>query len=176
MRKTKLKEFNMDYIIKNKIVSLGASSTVRDTAGNDLFIVRGRFFTFTKKKIIMSLDKKPLYQVRNKFFHIWLPKIFVCDAQGKILLKIKKRGLFNKNFDVINADGTPSEYCFEGDFFSFNFTIKQAGLPIAEVHRNFNLIKDSFILSTTLTDQAPFLIALVIAFDNWVDKLNNSRR
>ena len=67
----------MDYIIKNKIVSLGASSTVRDTQGNDLFIVRGRFFTFTKKKIIMDLAKKPLYQVRNKFWHIIMPKVFV---------------------------------------------------------------------------------------------------
>ena len=166
----------MDYIIKNRIVSLGAGSTVRDTNGNDLFIVKGKVFTFTKKKIIMDLDKKPLYQVRNKFFHLFLPKIYVCDANGKILLKIKKRGLFNKNFDVVNPDGSLSDYCFEGDFFSWNFTIKQAGLPIAEVHRNFNIMKDSFTLSTTLTDQAPFLIALVIAFDNWVDKLNNSRR
>ena len=166
----------MDYIIKNKIVSLGASSTVRDTQGNDLFIVRGRVFTFTKKKVIMDLNKKPLYQVRNKFFHIWLPKIFVCDADGKILLKIKKRGLFNKDFDVINPDGTLSAYSFEGDFFSWNFQIKQSGLPIATVHRNFNIVKDSFILSTSLIDQAPFLIALVIAFDNWVDKLNNDRR
>ena len=178
MRKTKLKEFIMDYIIKNKIVSLGASSTVRDTAGNDLFIVRGRFFTFTKKKIIMSLDKKPLYQVRNKFWHIIMPKVFVCDAQGKILLKFKKKSLFSlrQDFDIINPDGTLSDYSFEGDFLSWNYTIKQAGLPIAQIHRNFNLVKDSFILSTTLTDQAPFLIALVIAFDNWVDKLNNSRR
>ena len=166
----------MDYIIKNRIVSLGAGSTVRDTNGNDLFIVKGKVFTFTKKKIIMDLDKKPLYQVRNKFFHLFLPKIYVCDANGKILLKIKKRGLFNKNFDVVNPDGSLSDYCFEGDFFSWNFTIKQAGLPIAVVHRNFNIMKDSFTLSTTLVDQAPFLIALVIAFDNWVDKLNDSRR
>ena len=168
----------MDYIIKNKIVSLGASSTVRDTQGNDLFIVRGRVFTFTKKKIIMSLDKKPLYQVRNKFFHLVMPKVFVCDAKGKIMLKIKKHKIFSlrKDFDVINPDGTLSDYSFEGDFLSWNFTIKQAGLPIAEVHRNFNIMKDSFTLSTSLTEQAPFLIALVIAFDNWVDKLNNSRR
>ena len=168
----------MDYVIKNKIVSLGASSTVRDLQGNDLFIVRGRVFTFTKKKIIMDLNKKPLYQVRNKFFHILLPKVYVCDAEGKILLKLKKRNFFSfrKDFDIVNPDETLSNYSFEGDFLSWNFTIKQAGLPIATVHINFNIVKDSFILSTTLVDQAPFLIALVIAYDNWVDKLNDSNR
>ncbi|MBQ3754746.1 MAG: LURP-one-related family protein [Clostridia bacterium] len=168
----------MDYIIKNKIVSLGASSTVRDAQGNDLFIVRGRFFTFTKKKIIMDLAKKPLYQVRNKFFHIFLPKVFVCDAEGKILLMIKKKSFFSlrNDFEVLNADKTLSNYTFEGNFMAWSFVIKQAGLPIAEVHRNFNIVKDSFVLSTSLTDQAPFLIALVIAFDNWCDKLNDSHR
>ena len=170
----------MEYWIKNKIISLGGSSTVRDRAkdGNDLFIVRGRVFTFTKKKIVMDLAKKPLYQVRNKFFHIFLPKVFVCDAEGKILLMIKKKNFFSlrNDFEVLNADKTLSPYTFEGNFMSWNFTIKQAGLPIAEVHRNFNIVKDSFVLSTSLTDQAPFLIALVIAFDNWCDKLNNSRR
>lgn len=168
----------MDYIIKNKIVSLGASSTVRDAQGNDLFIVRGRFFTFTKKKIIMDLAKKPLYQVRNKFFHILLPKVFVCDAEGKILLMIKKKSFFSlrNDFEVLNADKTLSNYEFEGNFMAWSFVIKQAGLPIAEVHRNFNIVKDSFVLSTSLTDQAPFLIALVIAFDNWCDKLSDSDR
>lgn len=180
MKKINARRTFMEYWIKNKIISFGGSSTVRDAAkdGNDLFIVRGRVFTFTKKKIIMDLAKKPLYQVRNKFFHILLPKIFVCDAEGKKLLMIKKKSFFSlrKDFEILNPDKTPSAYSIEGNFLSWNFTIKQAGLPIAEVHRNFNLVKDSFVLSTSLTEQAPFLIALVIAFDNWVDKLNNSNR
>jgi len=168
----------MQYFIKNKIVSLGGSSTVRDVEGNDLFIVRGRVFTFTKKKVIMDLAQKPLYQVRNKFWHIFMPKVFVCDAEGKILLKIKKRKLFSfrADFDIFNPDETLSNYSIDGDIIGWNFTIKQAGLPIATIGRNFNVLKDSFTLTTTLTDQAPFLIALVIAIDNWVDKLSDSQR
>ena len=98
-----LSEAVMRYIIKNKIVSFGGSSTVRDEAGNDLFFVKGRVISPTRYKTVMTTDKQPLYRVRNKFFHILLPKVFVCDADGKIVLMIKKKSFFSlrNDFEVL---------------------------------------------------------------------------
>ena len=163
----------MKYIIKNKIISFGGSSTVRDESGNDLFLVKGRVFTFTKHKTICDVNGNKLYRVRNKFFHILLPKVFLMDADGNILVTIKKRSLFSfrQNFDFICAEGSNLNLSIEGDFIGRHYDILDNGVPVAHVRRNFNLIKDSFWLETDLEDKAALYIAIVIAIDNYYDKL-----
>jgi len=163
----------MKYIIKNKIISFGGSSTVRDDGGNDLFLVKGRIFTFTKHKTICDVNGNTLYRVRNKFFHIFLPKVFLMDADGKILVTIKKRSLFSfrQNFDFICAEGSNLNLSIEGDFIGRHYDILDNGVPVAHVRRNFNLIKDSFWLETDMEDKAALYIAVVIAIDNYYDKL-----
>ncbi len=168
----------MKYILKNKIFSLGSSSTVRDEAGNDLFFVKGAVFTFTKKKFIRDLNKNTLYTVRNKFFHLLLPKVFLCDANGEKLLMIKKEKVFafRQNFQIVTLkDGQP-QFSISGDIIGRNFDIMMNGTPVAHVRRNFNLIKDSFWIDIDSTDLAPMLIAFVIAIDNYYDKLMDQER
>ena len=163
----------MKYIIKNKLVSLGGSSTVRDEAGNDLFLVKGRVFSFTRHKSICDLEGNPLYRVRNKFFHIFLPKVFLMDKDGNILVTIKKRSLFSfrQNFDFICAEGSNLNISLEGDFIGRHYDILENGIPVAHVRRNFNLVKDSFWLETDFDEKAALYISIVIAVDNYYDKL-----
>ncbi len=163
----------MKYIIKNKIISFGGSSTVTDDQGNDLFFVKGKVFTFTRKKQVLSLDKQLLYQVRNKFFTLFLPKVYLLDAEGNEILKIKKRSFFSlrQNFDIVTPDGTPHAYSIDGDMIGRHYDILDNGIPVAHVRRNFNLVKDSFWLETDMTENAAFFIAFVIALDNYYDKL-----
>ena len=168
-----LSEAVMRYIIKNKIISFGGSSTVRDEAGNDLFFVKGRVISPTRYKTVMTTDKKPLYRVRNKFFHIMLPKVFIMDADGTRLLTIKKKSLFSfrKDFVVLPEKGVDLNISISGDFIGRHYDILDNGVPVAHVRRNFNLIKDSFYLETDIDDKAPFYIAIVIALDNFFDKV-----
>ena len=167
----------MKYIIKNKIISWGAGSTIKDEAGNDLYFVKGSVFTFTKKKFIRDMDKNVLYIVRNKFFHLFLPKVYVCDKDGNKLLMIKKKRLFGlkQNFEVVPiGEGAPN-WEIMGDIIARNFSIVENRDPIAQVRKNFNFIKDSFWLETE-DERAPLLIAFVIAIDNYYDKLMNQER
>ena len=168
----------MKYIIKNKIISLGGSSTVRDEAGNDLFLVKGRVFTFTKYKKICSLDKKPLFRVRNKFWHILLPKVFIMDAEGKKILMVKKKKLFSfrKDFIILPMNGSDLNITIDGDLIGRHYDILDNGVPVAHVRRNFNLIKDSFWLETDFEDKAAFYVSIVIALDNFFDKLMQESR
>ena len=165
----------MKYVIKNKFVSLGGSSRVRDEEGKDLFLVKGRVFSFTRLKNICDLNGTPLYKVRNKFFHIFLPKVYLMDAQGKILLTLKKRALFSlrQDFEVIPAEGTDLNVSIQGDYIGRHYDILEDGVPVAHVRRNFNLVKDSFWLETDLDEKAAFYIAFVIALDNYYDKLTS---
>ena len=169
----------MVYVIKNKIISFGASSTVRDEQGADKFFVKGKIFTFTKKKFIMDETKsKTFYRVRNKFFHLLLPKVFIEDAEGNKLAMLKKKSLFSLKQNVICVPMNESglDFSIDGDYISRNCTILKNGEPIAKLRRNFNLIKDSFMLDVFDDENAPLAIAIVIAFDNYYDKLLNQDR
>ena len=169
----------MIYVIKNKIVSLGASSTVRDEQGNDRYFVKGKIFTLSKKKYIMDAERKTVfYRVRNKIFHILLPKVYVEDPNGQKLIMLKKEKLFSfkQNFICIPQNGSDMNISIDGDYISRNCTILENGMPLAKLRRNFNLIKDSFMLDIEDDSKAPLAIALVIAFDNYYDKLLDQDR
>ncbi len=167
----------MKYIIKNKIFSWGAGSTVKDEAGNDLYFIKGSVFTFTKKKFVRDMQKNNLYMVRNKFFHLLLPKVFVCDKDGNRILMIKKKKLFalKQNFEVVPIAPDAPHWEIMGDIIGRHFSIVENNDPIAHVRQNFNLIKDSFWLETT-DERVPLLLAFVIAIDNYYDKLQNEDR
>lgn len=169
----------MIYVIKNKIVSLGASSTVKDEAGNAKFFVKGKIFTFTKKKYVMDVSKSTTYYtVRNKFFHIFLPKVFIVDAEGKKIMMLKKKNLFSfkQSFACIPMNDSKLDISIDGDYISRNCTIIENGTPIARIRRNFNLVKDSFLLDVFDDANAPLAIAILIAFDNYYDKLLDQDR
>ena len=168
----------MKYVIKNKIISLGSSSTVRDENGNDLFFVKGRIISPTRHKTVEALDGTPLYRVRNKFFHILLPKVFLLDANGKKLITIKKKSYFSfrQNFIILPEPGCDLRISIDGDIIGRHYDILDNGEPVAHVRRNFNLVKDSFWLETEDEEKAPLYIAFVIALDNYYDKLLNEDR
>ncbi|MCR4725844.1 MAG: LURP-one-related family protein [Clostridia bacterium] len=169
----------MKYIIKNKIMSIGAGSTVRDEAGNDLFFVKGKVFTFTKKKFLRTMNKEVLYTIQNKFLYFFLPKVFIKDADGNNILMIKKKSFFSfkQNFEIIPAEGKEDlNVEIQGDIIGWNYDILENGIAVAHIRRNFNLIKDSFTLETDMEDKAAFYIAFVIALDNYFDALSQDYR
>ena len=64
----------MKFCVKNKLLSLGGSSTVKDENGNDIFKVKGKVFSLTKKKKIYNMEGKLLYVVKNKLINWWTPR------------------------------------------------------------------------------------------------------
>ena len=168
----------MKYIIKNKIISWGAGSTVTDEAGKELYFIKGKVFTLSKMKYVRDMDKNNLYIVRNRFINLLLPKVFICDKDGKKLMVIKKKKLFSlkQNFEVLPLDTEAApQWSILGDIIGRHYSIVENGDPIAHVRKNFNLIKDSFWLETE-DERVPLLLAFVIAIDNYYDKLKNENR
>ena len=167
----------MRYLIQNKIISLGGSSTVRDEYDNDLYEVKGRIFSFTRFKTICSMEGEALYKVRNKFFSLFLPKVYLMDAEGNRLLTIKKKSLFSfrQDFEIIPEPGVDWDLEIQGDILAWDFDVYNHGARVAYIRRNLSLLRDSFSLEITDDSNAPFYIALVIALDNYYDKLRDDR-
>ena len=160
----------MRIFIKNKIMTLRGSSTATDDTGAPVYEIAGKFFSFTHKKFIRSLTGYTLYTVRNKFFNFFFHKAIIKDGEGNKVAYVRNTFGFRNRYKV---SGYHDEITIDGEFLSFNMTIARNGVPIGTIHRDFNLVRDSFILDSD-DENMPFLVALVIAIDNIVDDISNS--
>lgn len=161
----------MKVIIKNKFFTLGGNSSVKDETGKDVFVVKGRVFSPTRVKWICDVEGNKLYKVRNKWINFFAQRAYVI--QDKVKIAKVKFGFFSVKKFVV--EGYKDEILIDGDFFSLKSTIMRNGKPIGTINRQITIVNDAFELEGEETDM-PFLIALVIAIDNIIDKKRNSRR
>lgn len=57
-----MREKVMKVFIKNKLVSIGGSSSVTDENGTDVFKVKGKAVSVTRKKYVCDLEDKVLFR------------------------------------------------------------------------------------------------------------------
>lgn len=161
-----MREKVMKVFIKNKLVSIGGSSSVTDENGTDVFKVKGKAVSVTRKKYVCDLEDKVLFSVRNRWINLIVHKAFVYDADKRKIAVVKNKPFSLKRaFKVDCVDG---EITFDGEFFSLSSRILRNGSEIGVLRRDLTIVRDSFSLDADEKDM-PFLVALVIAIDNIVD-------
>ena len=157
----------MKVYIKNKIWSVGGGSSVLNENQEMVFQVKGRVFSPTRVKHICDKDGKKLYKVRNKWFNFFVHKAYIYDADKNKIATVKDK-MFNVNKEYF-VKGYKDEIKIDGNFFSLSCNILKNGEVIGTIRRQINFITDAFELEANEED-IPFLVALVIAIDNIVDK------
>lgn len=157
----------MKVFIKNKLLSLGGDSDVLNENKEPIFKVKGKIFSFTKKKKLYNMQGELLYTIRNKFWNIFSNKVYIKNSQGDRVATIKKnKWSWNKNYKILN---TEDDLEIEGKFFSFKSQIIKNEQLVATINRQFTIVTDAFSLEADEKDIA-FYTAIVIALDNIVDK------
>lgn len=157
----------MELNIRNKWVSFAGSSVVKDVSENDVLKVKGRFFSMRKRKYVMDLNDKVLYQVRNRFWNFFKYCSYVFDAEGKVVASVRTK--FFSLHDHLNVISDKGELTIIGNILGFDYHITLNGKEIGHVARRISL-RDSYTL--TLNDDIEdiyFYVALVIALDNIAD-------
>ncbi len=161
----------MRLIIRNKWVSLGGSSYIRDENENDLLKVKGKIFTFTHKKIVQELDGTKLYVVRNKFWYLFHRQAFVFDMEGNKLALFKKKIFsLHDHYNIETRDY--GNVIIRGNILGFDYHIYVGDKEVGHVSRMISL-RDSFVLDIDDEYNWKFFSALVIAIDIIVDKIRN---
>ncbi len=157
----------MKVFIKNKLISLGGSLEVFNEQKEIIYKIKGKIISPTRKKKMYDKNRNLLYTIRNKFWHFFVNKVFVYDANNnKIATLVKNKFSINKNFEIQTETGLIE---IKGEFFKRNSQILKDGVQIGIVHDDFNFIADTFTLEAEEQD-IPFLVALVVALDNLRDK------
>lgn len=156
----------MKLFIKNKVISLAGSSTVKDEAGNDVFVVKGTLFSISHKKRIKDTEGNLLYKVRNKLMNFITHSAYIYDADGTKVARVKRKFGFR---NVYVVEGYQDEITVEGDFLSWTLEVYRNGAMVGTIER-YIAWNDAFVLETDTEDDAAFMVALVIAIDNISDE------
>lgn len=157
----------MKVYIQNKFLSLGGGSKVENENKEPVLYVKGKMFSITHKKFIKDLNKKNIFIVRNKYWH-WTKRVaFIYDGNKNKIARVVSNWI-NANNEYI-VEGYKDEIKVQGNFFSSQCEIIRNGDVIGTIKRQMHMLVDSFELEAEEAD-IPFLVALVIAIDNIVDK------
>ena len=157
----------MELLIKNKWISLGGSSTVKTADDKDVFIVKGKIFSFTRKKFISDMDGNLKYIVRNKFWRIFQRKAFVINEKNEIVATVRRK-IFSLH-DHYFITSSLGDLQIRGNILTYNYNISLNDKPIGHVARKISL-RDSFVLTLDDNYDAATFVALVIAIDNITDR------
>ncbi|MBP5550772.1 MAG: LURP-one-related family protein [Bacilli bacterium] len=162
----------MELSIRNKWISLRGSSVVQDLEGNDVLRVQGKFFTFTRKKLVMDLNDNLKYTVRNKFWFLFRRKSMIYDADGNEVVRLSRKVLSLHDHYFVTSNLGEMEIV--GNIFQFNYKITLNGKEIGHIARKISL-RDSYVL--TIDDNFDYMlfVAMVIAIDNITDQRDSDR-
>lgn len=156
----------MRVIFSNKLISLDDGSTVKDEQGNDLYQVKGKMFSITRKKHLCDMNGEKIYMVRNKFWRApFRPSALVYDSEGEKVCKIIKP-FFSLGYKIKGAD---AEYEIQGKFFK-GFLIIKNGVQIGTMSRQGTWFSNDAFALDVPDDELEFCLALVIAIDNMNDE------
>ena len=155
-------------LIKNKFWSLRGNSVVNDISGAPAFEVKGTFSLWRKKKIY-DTEGNLLYIVRNKMIRFFMNSCYIYDGNKTKIARLKQKFHLLKGEFVLL--GYKDEYAIDGTLGLLserNMTITRNGEVIGEAGRKG--ATDSFYLTAYHDEDAAFLVALIVAIDNIIDK------
>ena len=158
----------MEVSIRNKWISLRGGSTVKDMSENDVLRVKGKFWTFTRKKFIQDLNGNTLYVVRNKFWTLFARKAFVYNAQGEVVARIRRK-IFSMH-DRYFIQSSLGEMEIKGNILLHDYHITLNGKEIGHIARRISL-RDSYVLRLDDDQELAFFVSLCIAIDNITDQM-----
>ncbi len=162
----------MQLYIRNKWISLGGSSVVKDANENDVLKVKGKIFTFTAKKFVMDLNDNLCYTVKNKFWSFFVKKAYVLDKDGKQVAFVRRK--YFSLHDRYFIDCELGKLEIKGNILGFDYHISLDGVEVGHISRRISL-RDSFVLDIADDANIPFFVALVIAIDNITDRRRDEK-
>ena len=161
----------MELLIRNKWITIGGSSEVKDVNGNDVFQVKGKIFSFTRKKFLNDLNGNTKYIIRNKFWRLFTYRAFITDPDDNIKAELRRKIFSLHDRYFVESDLGNLEII--GNILQFNYRILLDGREIGHVARKISL-RDSFVLTVEDGFDPAFMVALVIAIDNITDRKNTN--
>ena len=144
----------MKLYIKQKVFSWTDKFTVKDSYGEDKYIVEGELFSWGKKLHVYNLQGREIAFIKQEVWS-FLPRFYVF-VDGAQVAEIRKE--FTFLFPKYAIDGLGWE--INGSFMAHDYEITRYGHPIVTISKEWMTWGDSYELD--IADPADEIIALAV--------------
>jgi len=148
------------YVLKQKLVSLGINFTITDVEGSDAFQVKGEAASIGDKLSLQDPDGNELVYIEQQSFNC-----YQLSRDGRHLADISRDLMsFRRRRFTIGMSG-PDDLEAIGDILSFEYVVKRGDRKIATFTRQWFRLSDTYFIQIhdPQADQALVLaIAVVI--------------
>ena len=147
----------MNYVLKQKLLSIGNNFTIRDVEGHDAYLVKGQVLTIGDKLSFQDLEGNELIYIEQQFFNcynLW--------RDGKLFAEMR-RDLFRflrRRFTVTLSGADDLEAI--GDLLNFEYVVNRGDRKIATLTRQSFRLSDTYFIQ--IDDEEPdALLVLAVA-------------
>ena len=160
----------MEYVLKQKLVSLGNNFTITDLEGRDAFQVTGALATLGDKLSFADADGNELLYIEQKVFS-WVG-MYQISREGKVMAEVRRdlRSLLRRRFTVEMTGAANLEMV--GDVLAFEYVVTRAGKKAATFTRQWLRLSDTYWIR--IADDEPD-VPLVLALAVIVEVIANRR-
>ncbi|HUR00356.1 MAG TPA: LURP-one-related family protein [Gemmatimonadaceae bacterium] len=153
----------MRYVMRQKLLSLSDSFTIKDEAGRDAFRVKGKIFSFGDKLSFQDMAGNELVFIEQKIFN-WGPTYELW--RGEEMIAEVKRHLFSFLHHRFTVDVPgPNDLEAVGDFFDHEYVLERGDVPVATVSKRWFSFADTYGIDIDDKEDQVLILATAVVVD-----------
>jgi uncharacterized protein YxjI len=153
----------MRYLMKQKLFCWGDDFAIKNEAGEDVFFVDGKAFSFGDKLSFQDMQKNELAFIRQKLL-AWGPT-YEIHRNDTVAAVVKKQlfTLFRCKFTV-DVPG-PDDLEAQGSFLDMEYSFTRSGEIVAEVSKRWFSWTDTYGVDIRAGEDDVLILASTVVID-----------
>jgi len=153
----------MRYVMRQKLLSLADNFTIKNEQEQDVFLVKGKVFSFGDKLSFQDLAGNELVFIDQRLLN-WSATYELW--KGDELLAVVKRELFSFIHHRFTVDVPgPNDLEAEGDFLDHEYTISRGGSVVATVSKRWFSWADTYGIEIADGEDDVLVLATAVVVD-----------
>jgi uncharacterized protein YxjI len=153
----------MRYVMRQKLLSLADNFTIKNEQDQDVFLVKGKLFSFGDKLSFQDLAGNELVFIDQRLLN-WSPT-YELWRQAE-LLAVVKRELFSFIHHRFTVDVPgPNDLEAEGDFLDHEYMITRGGSVVATVSKRWFSWADTYGIEVADGEDDVLVLATAVVVD-----------
>ena len=153
----------MRYVMRQKLLSLADNFTIKNEQEQDVFLVKGKVFSFGDKLSFQDLAGNELVFIDQRLLN-WSPTYELW--KGDKLLAVVKRELFSFIHHRFTVDVPgPNDLEAEGDFLDHEYTISRGDSVVATVSKRWFSWADTYGIEIADGEDDVLVLATAVVVD-----------
>ncbi|MEM6347193.1 MAG: LURP-one-related family protein [Bacteroidota bacterium] len=149
----------VSYQLKRKIWSFNKSYDIFDEAGDTVFQVVGKPFSWGNKLSLLNIDGEEILKIKQTMA-AWKATYELIEGDMLVAILEKEFSWFKRRF-TLDIPG-PNDYTIKGDFWAHEFTFERSGETVARVSKDIFKMSDTYGVRIREEEDHELILATVV--------------